>query len=61
MKVKDLQQIIAIYNPELDFNFIVFQPDKGEGGEDIISKTYAEDWSWKLNKDSNDLEIIIDL
>lgn len=61
MKIKELKEIIDTYNPELEFNFIVFQQDKGEGGEDIITKTYAEDWDYFLNQNANQLEIIIDL
>jgi hypothetical protein len=61
MKIKELKEIIDTYNPELEFNFIVFQQDKGEGGEDIIIKTYAEDWDYFLNQNANQLEIIIDL
>jgi len=61
MKVKDLKPILHLFNSEIEFKFIVCQHDKGEGGEDIISKTYAEDWCFRLNNDTNELEIIIDL
>ena len=62
MKVKDLKEIIDTYNPELDLTFIVMQQDVGEGGEDIINTLYAEDYfTYKLNNDTKQLEIIIDL
>ena len=61
MKVKDLKHIVDTYNPELEFNFIVLQQDKGEGGEDIVTKTYAEDWDCFLDQNTNQLQITIDL
>lgn len=62
MKVKDLKKIIDTYNPELEISFIVVQMDKGEGGEDIVTYTTAEDYfTYEYNSTTNQLEIKLDL
>lgn len=62
MKVKDLKQIINTYNSELKFRFIVMQDDIGEGGEHIKISLCSEDYlTYRFNKKTKELEIIIDL
>jgi hypothetical protein len=35
MKLKELREIMEVYNPEVEFSFVVMQDDLGEGGENI--------------------------
>lgn len=61
MKIKELKEIIDTYNPELEFSFVVMQDEVGEGGEHVISALCADDFSYKFNHETKELEIIIDL
>jgi hypothetical protein len=60
MKLKELREIMDIYNPEVEFSFVVMQDDIGEGGENItiLRKDY---FTYRFNKRTKELEIIIDL
>ena len=44
MKLKELREIMDIYNPEVEFSFVVMQDDIGEGGENITIALRAEDY-----------------
>ena len=44
MKLKELREIMDIYNPEVEFRFVVMQDDVGEGGEHTIITLCAEDY-----------------
>ena len=62
MKLKELREIMDIYNPEVEFRFIVMQDDIGEGGESKIVTLCAEDYfTYRFNDITKELEIIIDL
>jgi hypothetical protein len=62
MKLKELREIMDIYNPEVEFRFVVMQDDVGEGGENTTIALLAEDYfTYRFNKRTKELEIIIDL
>jgi hypothetical protein len=62
MKLKELREIMDIYNPEVEFSFVVMQDDIGEGGENTTIALRAEDYlTYRFNKRTKELEIIIDL
>ena len=62
MKLKELREIMDIYNPEVEFRFVVMQDDVGEGGESKTIALCAEDYfTYRYNNITEELEIIIDL